>query len=183
MIAHLRQIIVTSPAPESAGSANAKLDPVAEPADEFVTFEAPGGMTTEVRVAAENVQSEGNQTSRRDASTVFTNTFAPGVYAMTMQANAVFAEQVDAFVVNYDHLEDDLTQLTADDKARLVTNDRVRFSSSLEDLAKRMYGAESIAELWPVLLTLFLLFLVAELFLTRRAIRKGYGNDALAASS
>ena len=52
-----------------------------------------------------------------------------------------------------------------------------------EDLAKRMYGAESVAELWAVLLTLFLLFLVAELFLTRRAIRKGYGNDALNASS
>ena len=102
---------------------------------------------------------------------------------MSREADAAFPEQGDAFVVNYDHSEDDLTQLTDDDRARLVTNDRVRFSSSLEDLAKRMYGAESVAELWAVLLTLFLLFLVAELFLTRRAIRKGYGNDALNASS
>ena len=110
---------------------------------------------------------------------IFTDTFAPGVYRMAKKADAASAEQVDAFVVNYDHVEDDLTQLTADDKARLATNDRVRFLASVDDLAKSMYGDESIAELWAVLLTLFLLFLVAELLLTRRAIRKGYGNDAI----
>ena len=140
-------------------------------------------MASEVRVVAENTHAEVKTTGRHDASAVFKNTFAPGVYAMAREAEPAFPEQVDAFVVNYDHSEDDLTQLTDDDRARLVTNDRVRFSSSLEDLAKRMYGAESVAELWAVLLTLFLLFLVAELFLTRRAIRKGYGNDALNASS
>ena len=183
LIARLEQTIVASPASEPAGSDRAERGSVAEPADESVTFKAPGGLTTEVGVATENALSQAKQSKRRDVVAVFTNTFAPGVYTMAREADAVFPEQVDAFVVNYDHLEDDLTQLTADDKARLVTNDRIRFSSSLDDLAKRMYGAESIAELWAVLLTLFLLFLVAELFLTRRAIRKGYGNDSLAATS
>ncbi len=182
LIARLRQTIGTSPDPELAGSHKAELQPVAEPADKFVKFVAPGDMTSEVRVVTESAYLVGTS-GREDATAVFTDTFAPGVYAMSMEADAAFPEQVDTFVVNYDHAEDDLRQLTDDDKARLVTNDRIRFSSSLEDLAKRMYGDESIAELWAVLLTLFLLFLVAELFLTRRAIRKGYGNDAVTASS
>ncbi|MBC7967277.1 MAG: VWA domain-containing protein [Fuerstia sp.] len=182
LIARLRRTII-SEEQHGPASPDAGEQPAAEAGDEFVTFIAPGGLTTEVRVASENSRSVEKQTGPLDASAVFTNTFAPGVYAMAKEADAAFPEQVDAFVVNYDHSEDELTQLTADDKARLVTNDRIRFSSSLEDLAKRMYGAESIAELWAVLLTLFLLFLVAELLLTRRAIRKGYGNDAVAGSS
>ena len=98
---------------------------------------------------------------------------------MVNKDEAALAEQTDAFVVNYNHIEDDLTQLTAADKARLATNDRIRFSTSVDDLAKRMYGDESTAELWAVLLTMFLLFLIVELVLTRRAIRRGYGNDAI----
>lgn len=153
-----------------------------DPGGESATFVAPGGRTFDVRVTAQNAASITKKSSRNEVSAVFTDTFTPGIYSMSKSANITFQEQQDRFVVNYDHSEDDLTQLTADDKARLATNDRVRFSSSLEDLAKRMYGDESTAELWAVLLTLFLLFLIAELFLTRRAIRKGYGNDALTAS-
>lgn len=178
LIARLRPNITAIPVPATADSDKAELRSVAEPADAFVTFVAPGGTTFEVRVAGEDAHLEGRTSGRLDASAVFTNTFAPGVYTMSMKADPAVPEQVDAFVVNYDHSEDNLTQLTDDDKARLVTNDRIRFSSSLADLAKRMYGDESVAELWAVLLSLFLLLLVAELFLTRRAIRKGYGNDA-----
>ncbi len=169
LIAHLQWTIVPDAKPE--------------PEDGFVTFVTPGGMTSEIRITSENTDSTGKQNGHLDASAVFTNTFAPGVYVMARELDAEFPEQGDAFVVNYDHSEDDLTQLTVDDKARLATNDRIRFSSSLKDLAKRMYGDESIAELWAVLLTLFLLFLVTELFLTRRAIHKSHGNAALAISS
>lgn len=112
---------------------------------------------------------------------VLTSTFAPGVYLAELPSGEGEPRK-DAFVVNYDHAEDDLAQLTADDKARLATNDRVRFAASLDDLKKRMYGDESVTELWAVLVTLFLLFLIAELLLTRRAIRKGYGGEALAAA-
>ncbi len=112
---------------------------------------------------------------------IFPDTFAPGIY----QAEAALDGQQpmhDAFVVNYDHAEDDLTALTADDKARLATNDRVRFSASVDELTKRMYGQESVTELWALLMIVFLLFLVGELLLTRRTIRKGYGGESLAAA-
>ncbi len=112
---------------------------------------------------------------------VLPETFVPGIYSMRAVSDETELSR-DAFVVNYNHAEDDLTQLTADDKARLATNDRVRFASNLSDLSKRMYGAESMTELWAVLMTLFLLFLVTELLLTRRAIRKGYGGEALSAA-
>jgi hypothetical protein len=134
-----------------------------------VTFLSPSGTASGIKITPGVLK----------ASVVFSETFAPGVYMLTKEADAVFTEQSDHFVVNYNHSEDDLTQMTDEDKARLATNDRVRFSSSIEDLAKRMYGQESVAELWALLLAFFLLFLVIELFLTRRAIRTGYGNDAV----
>jgi hypothetical protein len=43
-----------------------------------------------------------------------------------------------------------------------------------------MYGDESITELWALLMIIFLLFLIAELLLTRRTIRKGYGSQSVA---
>jgi len=140
--------------------------------NDTVTFVSPGGTTSAVNVSL----------NRHDATAVFSDTFAPGVYRMTKERNNAFPEQSDRFVVNYDHAEDSLRQLTDDDKARLATNDRIRFSTSVQDLAKRMYGDESIAEIWAVLLILFLAFLIIELLLTRRAIHKGYGNDALTSS-
>jgi len=102
----------------------------------------------------------------------------PGIYrGSLLHRQEVVAE--DVFVVNYDHSEDRYLSLTQDDVARLATNDRVRFTRSLEELTERMYGNESVTELWAVLLILFLLFLVAELCLTRRVILRGYGGEAL----
>lgn len=183
LIARLQRTSTSDAQPGPAVSDESQERSAAESAEISVTFVAPGGLKSDVRVATQKTSMVEKQARSQDATAVFTNTFAPGVYTMLRESDAAFPEQNEAFVVNYDHSEDDLTQLTADDKARLVTNDRVRFSTSLEDLTKRMYGDESIAELWAVLLTLFLMFLVAELFLTRRAIRTGYGNDALVQSS
>ncbi|MFM8477156.1 MAG: BatA domain-containing protein [Planctomycetaceae bacterium] len=106
----------------------------------------------------------------------FTDSLVPGIYSSTLQAPELLIERL---VVNYDHTEDQFVPLSPDDTARLATNDRVRFTESLTDLTERMYGGESITELWALLLTLFLLFLVLELLLTRRAILRGYGGEAL----
>jgi len=152
--------------------------PKSEPAHESdpaeaveVVFIRPGGAQTVVSSAGDS----------QSPAAVFTDTFAPGIYRMkATQRGTVIAS--DAFVVNYDHSEDHHVHLTADDKARLATNDRVRFSDSLDDLTRRMYGKESRTELWAALMTLFLLFLVVELLLTRRAIYKGYGADSLSAT-
>ena len=117
-------------------------------------------------------------TEGSQAVAVFANTFAPGVYRV-VAVDTSRRPIEDAFVVNYDHSEDQFVSLTPDDRARLATNDRVRFSSSLEELKQRMYGEESITELWAMLMLFFLLFLIAELLLTRRTIRKGYGGESL----
>ncbi len=107
----------------------------------------------------------------------------PGVYKASVlsDGNNALAEQ--SFVVNYDQSEDQYEALTPDDRARLTTNDRVRFTESLEELRKRMYGKESITELWAALINIFLLFLVAELLLTRRIILRGHGADSAVADS
>jgi len=86
----------------------------------------------------------------------------------------------DAFVVNYDHSEDQFQPLAGDDRARLATNDRVRFATSLDELQERMYGDETTTELWTLLMFGFLGLLIGELLLTRRVILRGYGAEALA---
>ena len=182
LIARLQRKNLNDPTLESTEAEPAAIESIQEPVEDSATFVAPGGMITEIPVTALSSDATTRLSKLREANVVFFDTFIPGVYGMAKEANAEFLEQRDGFVVNYDHSEDDFTQLAAEDKARLATNDRIRFSSSLDDLAKRMYGDESTTELWAVLLTLFLAFLIAELFLTRRAIRKGYGNDALISS-
>ena len=109
---------------------------------------------------------------------VFTSTFTPGVYRMKAQQGDVDVG-VDAFVVNYDHAEDDVAQLTPDDLSRLQQDGRVQFTESLNDLKKGIYSNESSMELWATLLSMFLLMLIAEILLTRRTIRKGYGEKLL----
>lgn len=104
------------------------------------------------------------------------DSLVPGIYSTALDADD---SRSDELVVNYDHSEDRFVPLSPDDTARLATNDRVRFTESLTELAERMYGGESITELWALLLTLFLMSLVIELLLTRRAILKGYGGEAI----
>jgi hypothetical protein len=154
-------------APAKTPDAAAKAEAVRRPT---VSFTSPDNTVTPASITEDS-----------SAFAVFADTFAPGVYRVSAtDPNRRPTE--DAFVVNYDHSEDQLAPLTPDDKARLATKDRVRFSSSLEELKKRMYGDESITELWAILMIVFLLFLIAELLLTRRTIRKGYGGESLAAT-
>ncbi len=108
------------------------------------------------------------------AEAVFNETFVPGVYRVDGPAEWPTPPR-DAFVVNYDHAEDDLIELTIADKDRLATNDRIHFVPAFSELARQMYGEESTWELWAILMGLFLLLLVLELVLTRRSVQKGYG--------
>lgn len=131
----------------------------------------------------------------RDTQFVLNRTFLPGIYdlvesdAQSFDAPDSFSASarkpapaadsttlLDRFVVNYDHSEDDMTPLSDDDRALLRVHDRVRFASSLDDLQKRMYGAESRTELWAILLFLFPCFLMMEVLLTRRMIERGHGG-------
>lgn len=153
---------------------------VPETADGTVIFKSPRGDASEVTLSNTSATKTPAPPESRTAVAVFRDTFVPGVYSLTTNVAPADNYRNDFFVVNYDHTEDHQTQLTATDRARLATNDRIRFSSSIEDLAQRMYRAESITELWSILLGAFLLLLTLELYLTRRVIRKGYGNETLA---
>ncbi|MCA9011834.1 MAG: VWA domain-containing protein [Planctomycetaceae bacterium] len=148
-------------------------------ADSTVTFKTPGGDTSEVTLTGSTAEKIWIEPDKDTGVAVFRETFVPGVYSATTAAAAAENFRDDFYVVNYDHTEDQQTPLTATDRARLTTNDRIRFSSSIEDLAERMYRSESITELWSAILAFFLFFLVLELYLTGRIIRQGYGNESL----
>jgi hypothetical protein len=128
----------------------------------------PGGQDSSI-VAQQNAAA---------LTAAYSSTFVPGVYRTELRRGET-ASAPDAFVVNYDHDEDRYLPISRDDQARLATNDRVHFANSMTELTQRMYGQESVTELWAFLMIAFLLFLVAELLLTRRTIRRGYGGEAL----
>jgi hypothetical protein len=162
-------------APDAATKpAGASDNPAGKPAQAFSSddfqfrFMSPDGHERLVTPAEEGVERTG----------ILVGASIPGIYrGSLLHKQQVMAE--DVFVVNYDHSEDRYASRTQDDVSRLATNDRVRFTKSLDELTQRMYGDESVTELWAVLLTLFLIFLVAELVLTRRVILRGYGGEAL----
>jgi len=100
-------------------------------------------------------------------------TLIPGPYQLTPVDEA---KPIDRFVVNYDIRENDADELTADDRAKLITNERLQFADSLDDLAQRMYGDESRAELWALLMFAFMAMLLVEFWMTRRIVERGYGE-------
>jgi len=101
----------------------------------------------------------------------------PGVYELH-ETDKPEGKPLDAFVINYDHEEDNPEELTADDRARLIVNDRMTFVDSLDQLQKQMYGNESRSELWAWLLWLFLGLLLVEVWMTRRLVMNGHaGRD------
>lgn len=110
------------------------------------------------------------------ASILYNATWQPGVYRLEQISQPDTPETLDAFVVNYNHVEDNMQELTDGDRAKLATGDRVRFAKSLDSLRKQMYGNESRMELWAILLWLFCGMLLLELWLTRRIVRRGYGS-------
>ena len=141
----------------------------------------PAGLTQLDGEADDNKKNSGNQRSAAYKSGVLTDTTVPGIYDLLAQAPEddkppTEQQRLDRFVVNYDHREDEIAELTADDRNRLQMNDRVRFTESLEDLVERMYAEESRTELWNLLILLFPCLLLAELFMTRRLIQKGYSG-------
>ncbi len=131
---------------------------------------------------AVGAQGAGADEESSDAYRVLSDTFVPGVYDLVRKPEAASEPDpspLDRFVVNYDHVEDDMAELSADDRARLIVHDRVRFATSLDDLRERMYGSESRTELWALLILIFPCLLIGELVLTRRMVRHGHsGIDA-----
>ncbi|MEY3175838.1 MAG: hypothetical protein RLZZ436_3752 [Planctomycetota bacterium] len=163
-----------TPATPADPAAAGTEPPAAEPVQATVISEEPPDFLWTLPGGTEQTT-----TATREGSLwigTLTDSLVPGLYSTRMDGPD---GRLDQLVVNYDHAEDQFVPLSPDDTARLATNDRVRFTESLTELAERMYGGESVTELWAVLLTLFLISLVLELLLTRRAILRGYGGEAL----
>ena len=137
------------------------------------------GQTVQVPAESSGAELRGviRQTNRPG---ILRTTFRIAAQQGAAAADPAAQNSTDAFVVNYDHTEDLFQPLQGDDRARLATNERVRFTESLEELQQRMYGDETTTELWTLLMFGFLGLLVAELLLTRRVILRGYGAEALA---
>ncbi|MCA9036576.1 MAG: BatA and WFA domain-containing protein [Planctomycetaceae bacterium] len=160
-------LMASAPPQTDKISVDLSLAGFVDPSREFHAAEAP----------------KGNEVG--DPSTfLLSRTWLPGVYDFVRSspdatgAEVLSDDRLDRFVVNYDHAEDDFTELTADDRGRLRVNDRVRFVDNVLELAKSMYGDESRTELWAILIFLFPCFLLLELFVTRRLIRSGYSQTA-----
>ncbi|MEQ9411290.1 MAG: VWA domain-containing protein [Fuerstiella sp.] len=105
----------------------------------------------------------------------------PGVYHLK-QLEPADGSAIDTFVVNYDHAEDNPAELTGDDRARLLANDRLTFVDSMDVLKEQMYGHESRSELWALLLWMFLAMLTLEVWMTRRLVTKGHADTPLQTS-
>ena len=103
------------------------------------------------------------------------NTRIPGVYHLSVVDDSK-RDPLDSFVVNYDHAEDDPAEITADDRGRLVVNDRMTFVESVESLQRQMYENESRTELWALLLWMFLALLMVEVWMTRRLVMQGHAD-------
>ncbi|MCA9061798.1 MAG: BatA and WFA domain-containing protein [Planctomycetaceae bacterium] len=84
---------------------------------------------------------------------------------------------VDQFVIGYDHAEDDASELNDHDRATLLDENRMRFTTSTQDLARKMFGDESRTELWTMLMAGFLIVLISEVWMTRRMVHRGYRVD------
>ena len=97
----------------------------------------------------------------------------PGPYQLQVGSEER-AAAVDRFVVDYDHAEDDPTELTAEDRVRLESNDRLIFADDLGDLRQKMYGDETRTEIWHWLLWIFLALLSVEVWMTRRLVLQGH---------
>lgn len=126
-------------------------------------FSLPFDLTEEALLS----ESDGEKVARLPATRL------PGVYDLVDAAN-LDGKSLDSFVVNYDHAEDDPSEITQDDRERLIVNDRLTFVESFDSLQKEMYADESSSELWALLLWMFLGLLVVEVWMTRRLVLQGH---------
>ncbi len=97
-----------------------------------------------------------------------------GVYRFERKDEAERAQhRPEFFVVQTDRGESDLTPLTDGQRAVLTAGQRLTFVSDLSELSTRMTADSTRAEIWWLLLYVFLAVLLWETWLTRRYVRGG----------
>lgn len=104
----------------------------------------------------------------------FRETEITGVYRMERKDDAERAKHPpEYFAVETDRGESDLTPLSDGQRLQLTAGNRLAFVSDLSELQTRMVADTSRAEVWWVILYLFVAVLVWETWLTRRFVQGG----------
>lgn len=102
------------------------------------------------------------------------NTSLPGVYALNPKPGMETELIADRFVVNFDRSESDLTPLSEEQQKTLTDENHLTFFKTLDELKQAMFSDVSETEFWRILLLIFLLLMVGEMFLTRRLVQGGH---------
>ncbi|VAX41189.1 hypothetical protein MNBD_PLANCTO02-2860 [hydrothermal vent metagenome] len=104
-------------------------------------------------------------------------TTLPGVYYLIQKNNSTNNKQAlqkQSFVLNYDHKESNFTPLSDVEKETLSENGNLQFIQTQKQLQEEWLTDQSRAEFWHILLLLFLVILVAEVYMTRRLVQGGH---------
>ncbi len=101
------------------------------------------------------------------------DTRLPGIYELRPKGQNA-RERGQYFVVNGDRRESDLAPLDDEAIAGMEGDGRLTFVEDVQDLKRQMFEQESPTELWPMLLLVFVGFMICELLLTRRLVRGGH---------
>ena len=102
------------------------------------------------------------------------STSLPGVYALNPKPGMETELSDDRFVVNFDRSESDLTALSEAEQKTLSDEYQLTFFATLDELKEGMFSDVSETEFWRVLLLIFLLLMVGEMFLTRQLVQGGH---------
>ena len=103
------------------------------------------------------------------------DTRVPGIYRFVRkQPRPNEANRPEYFVVNFDRAESDLTALTEQQCEGLSKEERMTFVNDLPELRKNMFAETSRAEIWWMLLYVFVASLALEAWMTRRMVQGGY---------
>lgn len=106
------------------------------------------------------------------------NTSLPGIYSLNPRPGSETDLKTDRFVVNFDRSESDLTPLSEIQQKTLTDQYQWTFFKTLDELKQAMFTDVSETEFWRVILLIFLLLMVGELFLTRRLVQGGHASLA-----
>ncbi len=131
--------------------------------EDFV-FRAPNGQTLPAERGGDDVQRLARLSDPEQ----------PGVYRLeSLPEKAAPGTKPEYFAVQTDRGESDLTPLGDGQRALLTAGKRLVFVNDLAELQTRLTADTSRAEVWWVVLYLFLAVLVWETWMTRRLVRGG----------
>ena len=103
-----------------------------------------------------------------------TATQEPGVYRLVTDPAPAGGGLTDAFVVDFDRTESDLTTLSADEKKVLAGDGRIQFVETTAEVRAAAAVDAPHSEIWRLLMLVVLGSLVFEVYMTRRMVQGGH---------